>query len=116
MSATPLPNPILIEKGEDFAIQLTLRDPQTKVGINLTGADVSCAMNKLYDTSAGSVNLTCALLDAPNGVIKISLTKEQVDNLESQKQYFFNVNMTLSSVDYKLIKGSFYIGPSVVPA
>lgn len=98
---------LILPKDEDFMMEVVVRDPTTKLPIDISGATFRAAFNKDLDTETGGQLMTVT----PNGVgtIEVSIPFATINNLDVKALYFFNVFMTLSSVKYKLVKGSFQV-------
>ncbi len=109
---------IVIDQGADWAMELHLanRDGTTK---NLTGYDVAGKLKKTYSSDSDSTYTFGAIVATPatSGIVTLSLTNTQTDNLKSGK-YVYDVELqyTDSAGDIiieRLLEGTATVTPSV---
>lgn len=105
---------LILEKDEDFLMDVTIRDPITKSLIDVSLATLEGAFNKVFDTETGGTAIT--VTHKSLGVIEVSIPRATINTLDVKSTYFFNVFMLLSSIQYKLVKGSFTVsGRALAP-
>lgn len=98
---------LILQKDEDFLMDVTLRDPVTKLPIDISLATFSGAFNKSLDTTVGGTAITITNLGS--GKIQINIPRATLNTLDVKSIYFFNVFMLLDSIQYKIVKGSFQV-------
>lgn len=80
---------IVIEQGFNFSINFELEDTSTNEPRNLVGYGITAKLRKTY-TSSNSVSFASSISSPSNGVISISLTSEQTNNLKPGR-YVYDV-------------------------
>ena len=98
---------LILEKDEDFMMDVRVRDPETKELIDISGATFTAAFNKDLDTTVGGQEMTITL--KTTGLFEVSIARAIINALDVKSTYFFNVFMLLSGKQYKLVKGSFQV-------
>lgn len=106
-----------IDQGSDVAIELHLVDKDgTKK--NLTNHMFSCKMKKNYNSdSADTTTWNAAVTDAEDGVVTLSLTNTETDDLNPGK-YVYDVEMSYDDSDgntiiERVLEGHMRVTPSV---
>lgn len=102
---------LYIDKGADFDVVIELNDDDTNLPQNTDGYLVTSQLRRSLLSVNASANLTCSIVDAPNGKIQLSMTAANTANLRPAS-YFFdvktidpgNMNETL-----RLIEGMIYV-------
>lgn len=102
---------LYIDKGADFDVVIELNDDDTNLPQNTDGYIVTSQLRRSLLSENASANLTCSIVDAPNGKIQLSMTAANTANLRPAS-YFFdvktidpgNMNETL-----RLIEGMIYV-------
>lgn len=98
---------LILEKDEDFVADVTVRDPDTKLPIDISTATFTAAFNKSIDTTTGGTAITISLVGT--GIFRMTIPKATINALDIRSTYFINVFMLLSSYQYKLINGEFTV-------
>lgn len=103
---------IIIEQGSTFNNIITLTD-RNGVAINLTGSSVVAQVREKKTSIDVLFSFTCAIIDAINGKIKISLTKDQTAAL-SFKTAVYDLEITYSDNSTKrILEGSVVLSKEV---
>jgi hypothetical protein len=102
---------LVVDQGTDFENILVLADDVTNEIINVSSYVVTSQMRHGY-YSANSTNLTCAISDAANGEISISLTAGQTANIRAGR-YVFDVKANTGADIVRLLEGVIEITPAV---
>lgn len=90
-----------VQKQQSLRLALTVRNPETNLPINLTGASFAVEENTLPFTPSFS------LVDASNGIAAMTATKAQMQTLAKEKQYSLKVSLVDSG-------GNDYVFPTLV--
>ena len=108
-----------IKQGSDiaFQIELTEFDGSTK---NLTGHTVSAKMKKSFNSNAEDTIDFDAIVSAPatDGIVVLSLTNEQTDELSTRGRYVYDVELSYNDSDgnpivERILEGKIKVSPSV---
>lgn len=103
---------IIIEQGSTFEKIITLKD-SAGVAINLTGCSVAAQVREKISSSTALFSFTCAITDAVNGKIKISLTKSQTTEL-TFKTAIYDLELTYpSTITKRILEGSVVLSKEV---
>lgn len=98
---------LILEKDEDFEMDVTVRDPVTKLPIDISLATFQAAFNTVLDTETGGTAITVAHVSL--GIFRVTIPRATINTLDVKLNYFFNVFMLLGSTKYKMVKGQFQV-------
>jgi len=104
-----------IEQGADWVLELTIKDPTTKLAIDLTNYTISASVKNSF-ADASALQVIAATIPFPLlGKIKLHLTDTQTAAMGTQKQFLYDVFLTdtATTLKYKIIKGIIYNDPKV---
>lgn len=111
---------ITIDQGADVAIEIELveQDGSRK---NLTGYNASAKMKRNYNSvdSDDIVDFTANIADpATNGVVVLSLTNTETDQLNTRGRYVYDVEISFFDSDgneiiERVLEGKIKVSPSV---
>jgi hypothetical protein len=94
---------LVLPQGTDFEQNFTLfNDDGSR--LPLVGYAVTCKIRKFYG-GTGVTTCSTSILDATQGVIRISLNKEQTSNLKPGRHYFDVLITSSSDITTKVIEG-----------
>jgi len=107
------------DQGSDIALQIELveTDGSTK---DLTGHTVSAKMKKSYNSGEDDTVEFTAIISNPatDGIVVLSLTNEQTDQLSTRGRYVYDVELSyldsdMNSIVERVLEGKIKISPSV---
>jgi|GEM_PF-7043770 hypothetical protein len=104
---------LTVAQGTDASFKIYLKD-SAGASLDVSTKLFSASMKKSY-TSTASIDFTTAVNDAPNGVMTISLTKDQTTNLDEHVRYVYDVMMYEAgntNVE-EILNGKVFIKPTV---
>jgi len=104
-------NNIVIEKGTDFEVTLNLFNDTDSAAAVLSGLTTTYARIRKYPESSVYEEFG-KTITAGTGIIVLSLTASQTDNLSVGRNYF-DVVLTLSSKKTKVVKGTILVAESM---
>lgn len=94
---------LVLPQGTDFEQNFTLfNDDGTRLA--LAGYAVTSKVRKYYGGTEVTT-LTSSILDASQGVIRVSLSKEQTSNLKPGRHYFDILITSSSDITTKVVEG-----------
>lgn len=108
-----------IDQGSDVAFQLELvnTDGSTK---DLSGYTVAAKMKKNFNAGADdTIDFTAIVANpATDGIVVLSLTNEQTDELSTRGRYVYDVELTYMDSDdnpivERILEGKIKVSPSV---
>lgn len=105
---------LTIEQGATFSTDVTVKDNAGEV-FNLTGYTASAKMAKGYASTRTRVALTTAIGSPTTGVITLSLSADETNNLDAPARYVYDVEIlrTSDSTITRVIEGIITVSPSV---
>lgn len=105
---------LTIEQGATFSTDVTVKDNAGDV-FNLTGYTASAKMAKGYASTRTRVVLTTAIGSPTTGVITLSLSADETNNLDAPARYVYDVEIlrTSDSTITRVIEGIITVSPSV---
>ena len=105
---------LTIEQGATFSTDVTVKDNAGEV-FNLTGYTASAKMAKGYASTRTRVVLTTAISTPSTGVITLSLSADETNNLDAPARYVYDVEIlrTSDSTITRVIEGIITVSPSV---
>ena len=105
---------IVIDQGSTFIADIDVTDNDGNI-LNLTGYTVAGQMRKSY-ASTTATDFTASVLNEGNGVIRISLTAAQSNNLKAGR-YVYDVEITdASGAVTRVLEGQVEVTPGVTRA
>ena len=104
---------LYVDQGATFTSVITVEDPLTGGYINVSGYVVTSQLRRSYYSANATANITCAVTDAANGKITMSLTAGQTANIKAGR-YLFDVKATdTQNTTTRLVEGTIAITPDV---
>jgi hypothetical protein len=106
-----------IDQGADLALQIELVNPDGSKK-DLTGYWAMAKMKKTY-RSEESIDFTAVIPDpSPEGIVTLSLTNIQTDNLSTRGRYVYDVEIAFVDPDghtivERILEGKIKVNPSV---
>lgn len=105
---------LIIEQGTDFSFTVTLKDPVTKLPIDLTGYSFAAQIREEYASAAPTASLVITNSAPTTGVITLSMTNANTSLLPAQKTLYYDLEGTnTSNQKFRILEGSVYISPEV---
>ena len=109
-----------IDQGADVAIELHLQE-QDGSKKDLTAHSASAKMKRSYNStdSADIISFTTAVAaPATDGILVLSLTNEQTDDLNPRNRYVYDVELSFQDSDdntiiERILEGKIKVSPSV---
>jgi len=104
-----------IDQGATFSTDVTVTNTDG-TAFNLTGYTVAAKMALGYASTRSRVSFTTAIAnDATTGVITLSLTATQTNDLDAPARYVYDVEITKTSDSSvtRVIEGIITVSPSV---
>ena len=108
-----------IDQGSDFALQIELEDPDESTK-DLTGFSVAAKMKKTFNSAADNTVDFTAIVAEPttSGVVTISLTNLQTDELTTRGRYVYDVEISYvdgdgNTIIERVLEGKIKVNPSV---
>lgn len=104
---------LYLGQGSTFNNVINLTDDITNAYINVSGYTVKSQMRRSYYSANASANITCAVTDAANGEITMSMTSSNTANLKAGK-YLYDVEVTdgVGKVSY-ILEGVITVTPRI---
>lgn len=103
---------LYMDQGANFTSTIVLQDDNTNVYQNVSGYTITSALRRSLLSANASANLTCAVTDAANGEITLSMTAANTALLRPGT-YLFDVK-TLADGSYsRLIEGIIIVTPAI---
>jgi hypothetical protein len=103
---------LFIDQGATFSNNIHVTDVVTNAYINVSGYSVSSMMRKSY-TANVTANITCTIIDAANGTVRMSMTPANTANVLSGR-YVYDVKTTdPNGVVNRVLEGIINMSPSV---
>ena len=106
---------LIIDQGANFSSDITVKDANGNA-FNLTGYTAEAKLAKGYSSTRTRTLFTTSIAnDATTGVITLSLTADQTNNLEAPARYVYDVEITKTSDSTitRVIEGIITVSPSV---
>src|SRR6056300_1223972 len=106
---------LIIDQGATFSTDVTVKDNDGNA-FDLTGYTASAKMAKGYASTRTRTIITTSINSDPTtGVIVLSLTADQTNNLEAAARYVYDIEITRTSDSTvtRVIEGIITISPSV---
>lgn len=106
-----------IDQGTDVAIELHLVD-QAQAAKDLTNYSVAAKLKKTYNSdSDDTTNFTAIVSNASSGIVTLSLSNSQTDNLRAGR-YVYDVEISFVDSDAntiveRVLEGRIQVTPSV---
>lgn len=101
------------EQGATFKVQLSLKN-DTGNGLNLAQYILTGQVKKSYSSLNVAANLVCTFVDAPNGVLQLSIPYANTANVKSGRYvYDVKANNTSTGEIVRLIEGVMTFTPQV---
>lgn len=94
-------NVLKVQRQQSLRLSLTVRDPETNVPLNLTGATFSVVDNTLPFTPA------FAITNAASGIATMTATQPQMAGLATEKQYSLKIKLVDTG-------GNDYVFPAMI--
>ena len=104
-----------IEQGATFSSDVTVKDTNGNA-FELTGYTAAAKMAKGYASTRTRTTIsTASASDATTGIITLSLTADQTNNLDAPARYVYDVEITKTSDSTvtRVIEGIITISPNV---
>lgn len=104
-----------IEQGATFSSDVTVKDTNGNA-FDLTGYTAAAKMAKGYASTRTRTTISTAIAsDATTGIITLSLTADQTNNLDAPARYVYDVEITKTSDSTvtRVIEGIITISPNV---
>ena len=100
-----------LEQGATFNRQLTVQENNS--ALNLTGFTAAMQLRSTYDTSTVALSVTCAVVNATQGLLSISATASSTAALE-EGIYVYDLELSSAAgVVTRLIQGQVTVSPEV---
>ena len=104
-------NNFTLEQGATFNRQLSIAENNSP--LNLTGYSAAMQLRSTYDTATVALSVTCAVINATQGILSISASASSTAALE-EGMYVYDLELTSSSgVVTRLIQGQVTVSPEV---
>src|SRR6056300_460128 len=106
---------LVIEQGATFSTDVTVKD-NAGDAFDLTGYSASAKMAKGYASTRTRTTITTTInVDPTTGIITLSLTADQTNQLDAPARYVYDVEIlrTSDSTITRVIEGLITISPSV---
>ena len=104
-----------IEQGATFSSDVTVKDTNGNA-FDLTGYTAAAKMAKGYASTRTRTTISTAIAsDATTGIITLTLTADQTNNLDAPARYVYDVEITKTSDSTvtRVIEGIITISPNV---
>ena len=106
---------LIIDQGASFSTDVTVKDNSGNA-FDLTGYTASAKMAKGYASTRTRTILTTLInADPTTGIITLSLSADQTNNLDAPARYVYDVEIlrTSDSTVTRVIEGLITVSPSV---
>ena len=106
---------LIIDQGATFSTDITVRDNDGNA-FDLTGYTASAKMARGYASTRTRTTISTSIAsDATTGIITLSLTADQTNNLDAPARYVYDVEIlkTSDSSITRVIEGIITVSPSV---
>jgi len=106
---------LIIDQGATFSTDVTVKDNNGDA-FDLTGYTASAKMARGYASTRTRTPITTSINDDPTtGIVTLSLTADQTNNLDAPARYVYDVEIvrTSDSTVTRVIEGIITVSPSV---
>ena len=103
---------LYLDQGTDFEATINIQDDTTNLPQNVDGYIVTSSLRKSILSQNSSANLVCSILDAPNGIIAISLDGANTALLKPGT-YMFDVKAQINIAHERLVEGIITVFPAI---
>ena len=109
---------LILDQGTDFSRDIALSDDITNGNINVVGYLVKCNARKSYtsyssNTSTPDVVFTTSLVDAQNGVIRISATAANTANYYPRRYWYDILTIGPTGLRTRVLEGTLTVTPAI---
>lgn len=104
---------LYLDQGATFNSVIYLTDDLTNTPINVAGYIVTSQMRRSYYSVNASASFTCAITDAPNGEITLSMTHLQTANIKAGRYLFDIEAMDDANVVSRVVEGIITVTPQI---
>lgn len=102
-----------IEQNATFKTQLQLKD-DSGLGLNLATYNVSSQVRKAYTSANIAANVVCTFVDAPNGIVQLSIDRANTANIKSGRYVYDVVAINAgTNEELRLVEGIMTVTPAV---
>jgi uncharacterized protein YbcV (DUF1398 family) len=84
---------LYMDQGATFENTLTITDDITNAAANISGYTITSQMRRSYYSANASANITCTIVNAATGNLKLSMTAANT-NIIKAGRYLFDVETT----------------------
>lgn len=102
-----------LDQGTTFNKVITVKDANTNSLINVSGYTVTGQIRKSYYSANISGNLVCAVTDAGNGEITLTMTAANTSNLKDGKYVYDVKAVDANNTTTRLLEGILIVTPQV---
>lgn len=104
---------LYMDQGATFNNTINLTDDITNAPINIAGYTITSQMRRSYYSANASANITCAVANATNGLITMSVTAANTANIKPGR-YVFDIKMVdTANVTSRVLEGLITVTPAV---
>jgi hypothetical protein len=104
---------LYMDQGANFENTLTITDDVTNAVANITGYTITSQMRRSYYSANASANITCTIVSAANGNVKMSMTAANTSNIKAGR-YLFDVETTdQNNFVARILEGIITVTPGI---
>lgn len=109
---------LLLDQGTTFTRDITLTNDLNGLAINLVGYEVHCNARKSFyshskDRANADIVFITTLVDAPNGMIRLSQTAANTANYYPRRYMYDVLCIDSAGVRTRVLEGTLTVSPSV---
>lgn len=103
---------LTLDQGTDYAGQITLSNDDG-TPLDVTGSTFQCQVRKSYFSANATANLDMTILDAANGVVRLTLDAANTATIKSGR-YLYDIKRTDANNQVtRLVEGIITVTPQV---
>jgi hypothetical protein len=104
---------LYMDQGATFENTLTITDDITNAAANISGYTITSQMRRSYYSANASANITCTIVNAATGNLKLSMTAANT-NIIKPGRYLFDVETTdIAGRVTRILEGIINVTPGV---
>lgn len=104
---------LFMDQGATFNNIINLTDDLTNTPINVSGYIITSQMRRSYYSANASANITCTILNAANGEVRLFMSPANTANLKPGR-YLFDLKTTdTANVVSRTLEGIITVTPQI---
>lgn len=104
---------LYMDQGASFENTLTITDDITNAAANLTGYTISSQMRRSYYSANATANITCTIVNAATGNVKMSLAAANTANIKAGRYLFDVETIDPNNFVVRILEGIITVTPGI---